>query len=107
MALADSAAILIIEPVEDVVAAVFDDPMATVHAKDLGWGGHFPGATGDAIGPFLSGFAGFLVIADALDQKGLANVGKVYEGVEYLGDPDASSFKSAMNGWGDFSFIRI
>ena len=49
----------------------------------------------------------FLFIADALDQKGLANVGKVYEGVEYLGDPDASSFKSSMNGWGDFSFIRI
>lgn len=67
MALADSASILVIEVIENVMAAVFDDPVTPINGEDLGWVCHFPGATGDAVGQFPTDLSGFFVAVDALD----------------------------------------
>lgn len=107
MALTDPASVLIVETIQDVVTAVFDDPMAAIHRKDLRWRGHLLGAAGNAVGQFSTHFAGFLVAANALDQEGLADVGKIDEFVDCFGDPDAPGLDSAVEGWGGFRPVRL
>ncbi len=47
---ADAAAVLVVVPIEDVVAAVFDGPVATVNLEQTAGIGLLFGATGDAVG---------------------------------------------------------
>ena len=96
MALADPASVLIVEAVEDVVAAVFDDPMPAIDGDDLGWAGHLSWAAGDAVGEFPADLAGFLVIALALDEEGLLDVGKVEVVVDVGGHPNPTGLDAAV-----------
>src|SRR6266545_564730 len=47
---ADAAAVLVVVPIEDVVAAVFDGPVATVDFEQALGIGLCGGSTGDAVG---------------------------------------------------------
>lgn len=98
MTFTDAASVFVVEVVEDVVTAVFDDPMAPIDRENLLRRGHFLGAAGDAVGQFPAGFAGLFVVTDALDQEGLLYMGEIDELVDCLGDPNAPGFNSAMEG---------
>ena len=63
---ADSAAVFIVVPVDDVMAA-FHAPVFAVVAKDLLRARLIRGGTGDAIDDFLAQLAGFLINGFSLD----------------------------------------
>ncbi len=60
MAGADAATILIIVPIQDVVAAVLDGPVPTVDLQDTSGIGLCLGSAGDAVGDFMGAFPGLL-----------------------------------------------
>ena len=93
---ADAAAVLIIVPVEDIMAAVFDAPVATVGSQHALRIGLFRSAAGDTIGDLTGVFTGFFLSGLALDDKGLSEVRKVQVAVESGGDPDFADFDSAV-----------
>jgi len=53
MAFANATTIFIIVPVEDVVATIFDAPVAPVGAQDLLGVGLLGGPTGETVGDFI------------------------------------------------------
>lgn len=92
VASAYAASIFIIVPIKDVVAAVFDTPMAAVGGENALWVGLLRGSAGDAIGEFTGAFAGFFVCAVAFNDKSLSNVGEVEVAVELVCAPDLADF---------------
>jgi len=91
-----SATVFIEIPIQDVVATVFDGPVAAVDGKEL-LGVCLVGlSAGDAVG-YVSGlFSGFFLYRVSLDDKGLPDVREVEVGVEFGGGPDFSGFDPAM-----------
>ena len=89
---ADAAAVLVIVPIDDVMATVFDTPVAAVGSEEaLGVG--LPGCfAGDAVGGFTGVSAGFFVCGFSLDDKGLTDVGEVEIAIEFGGGPDVAGF---------------
>ena len=69
------AAVFVQVPVDDVVAAVFDAPVAAVCFEDPPGVGLLRGAAGDAVGKLAGAFPGFFLDALALDDEGLAHMG--------------------------------
>lgn len=64
---ADTAAVRVIVPVHDVVAAIFDNPMAAVGVKDTAGIGLFLRWAGDAVGDFIGAFAALFFDSFPLD----------------------------------------
>jgi hypothetical protein len=95
---ADAAAVLVVVPIEDVVAAVFDGPVATVDFEQALSIGLLGRSTGDAVGEIVGRFAGLFVDRDSFDGEGLADVGKVEIVVEVGGRPDIARFNASMVG---------
>ena len=93
---ADAAAVFVIVPVEDVVTATLDAPMAAIHLEYLLWSGLIRWPTGEAIGGFAGTFAGFLVDRLAFDDEGLPDVGEVEIGIEGRGGPDFSDLDPSV-----------
>jgi hypothetical protein len=73
----DGAAILVPVPVQNVVTAVFDRPVAAIEAQYAGGVGAVAGMTGQPVDGLGGGLAGFLVHVVALDGEGLADTGKI------------------------------
>ena len=96
IARADTAAILIEVPIDDIVAAIFDGPMAAIGGQDTPWVGLFWRTAGDPQGGFQGQLAGLFVNHLALDQEDLAHMRKVEVGIERRTTPDAPGFDSAM-----------
>ena len=96
IARADAAAVFIIVPIENVMATIFDTPVATVGGKDALRVGLLRGSAGDAVGDFTGGLAAFFINGLPLDGKCLSDVGKVQIAVEFGGGPDFADFDTAM-----------
>ena len=91
-----AAAVFIEIPVQDVVATVFNSPVATVDGEEL-LGVCFAGlSAGDAVGDFFGLFSALFVYGFSFDDKGLLDMGEVEIGVEFGGGPDFSGFDAAM-----------
>ena len=99
MALAYPAAVFVIIPIDNVMAAVFDAPVATVGGKHALRVGLLRSSAGNAIGDFTGVFAGFFICGLPLDKKSLSDVRKVQIAVEFGCGPDLSDFDPAMIRW--------
>ncbi len=93
---ANAAPILIEVPVDDLVATVFDGPMAAIDFEEALWSGLFGRAAGDPECGFERSLLAFLVDHLALDQEDLADVREVDLGIEGGTAPNPSGFDSPM-----------
>ena len=93
------AAVLVIVPIDNVMTAVFDTPVATVGGKHALRVGLIRGTAGNAIGKFTGIFTGFFICGLPLDEKRLADVRKVQIAIEFGGGPDLSNFDPAVIRW--------
>jgi len=87
-----AATVFIIVPIDNVMTAVFDAPVAAVGGKNAFCVGLLRGPTGDAIGDFTGEFTAFFICGLALDEKSLSNMGKVQIAVEFSCGPDFADF---------------
>jgi hypothetical protein len=96
--MADSyaAAVFVIVPIDDVMATVFDTPVATVGCKHTLRVGLLRSSAGDAIGDFTGYSPVFLSVALPLDEKSLSDVRKVQIAVEFGCGPDFADFYSTV-----------
>ena len=92
------AAILVIVPINDVVAAVLDNPVLTVDLEHMLRVGLFASSTGNSIGNIQRAFAGLFLYAVPLDDECLSDVREVEVRVELRGCPDLSGFDSSVIG---------
>ena len=91
-----SAAVFVIVPIDNVMTAVFDAPMATVGGKHALRVGLLSSSAGNAIGNITGVFTGFFISRLALDGKSLPDMGKVQIVVELGCRPDFADFDSAV-----------
>ena len=86
-------------PVDEVVAAILDDPVSAIGGEDVRWIGLLGSVTGDAKGVLDGDLAGLLVQHFALDHESLADMREIEIGVERRAAPDATGFNAAVIGW--------
>ena len=96
MALAYPAAVFVIVPIDNVMTAVFDAPVATVGGKNALRGGFLRSSAGNAVGDFTGVFTGFFIYGLPLDEKSLSDVRKVQVAVEFGCGPDFADFDPAV-----------
>ena len=96
MALTYPAAVFVIVPIDNVMTAVFDAPVAAVGGKHALRVGLLRGSAGDAICDFTREFTGFFICEFALDDKSLSDVRKVQIAVEFGCGPDFADFDAAV-----------
>ncbi len=94
-----SAAVFVVVPVNDVMATVFDSPVAAVGGKYALRISLFRRSAGNAIGDFTGILTGFLICGLALYEKGLSNVREVQIVVEFGSDPNFAGFDPAVIRW--------
>lgn len=87
-----AATVFVIVPVDNVMTAVFDAPVAAVGGKNVLSVGLLRGSAGYAIGNFAGVFTAFFVCGLPLDDKSLSDMGKVQIAVECSGGPDFADF---------------
>ena len=92
------AAVFVIVPIDNVMTAVFDAPVAAVGGKHALRVGLLSSSTGNAIGDFTGVLAGFFICELALDDKSLSDVRKVQIAVEFGCGPDFADFDAAVIG---------
>ncbi len=95
---ADARAILVEVPVEDVVAAILDSPVAAIGGEDALGAGLFRRLTGDTKSVFDSDFTGLLEHDLAFGHKNLADMRKVDERIQRRAAPDTTGFDPAVIG---------
>ena len=100
-------AILIIVPINDVMAAVLNSPVLTVDLEHMLRAGLFGSPTGNAIGNIERTFAGLFLYAVPLDDECLSNVRKVEVLVEFRGCPDLPGFDSSVIGRRMLNELRL
>jgi hypothetical protein len=88
--------ILIVIPVDDIVAAVLDSPVAAIDLKESLCVGLVGRPAGNSMDDFIGIFAGFLINTVTFDDKGLSDVRKVQVAIELGGGPDFSRFNTSM-----------
>jgi len=96
MALAYAASVFVIVPIDNVMTAVFDAPVATVGGKHALRVGLLRSSAGNAIGDFTGVFTGFFICGLPLDEKSLSDVRKVQIAVEFGCGPDCADFDPAV-----------
>jgi hypothetical protein len=96
MSLAYPAAVFVIVPIDNVMATVFDTPVATVGGKHALRVGLLRSSARNAIGNFTGVFSGFFIGGFPLDDKSLSDVRKVQIVVEFGCDPDFADFDPAV-----------
>jgi hypothetical protein len=92
------AAVFVIVPIDNVMTAVFDAPVAAIGGKHAFGVSLLRGPAGNAIGKFTGVFTGFFICELALDDKSLSDVRKVQIVVEFRCGPDFTDFDTAMIG---------
>lgn len=90
------AAVFVIVPIDNVMTAVFDAPMAAVGGKHALRVGLFSSSAGNAIGDVTGVICGFFIGGLALDDKSLSDMWKVQIVVEFSCGPDFADFDSAV-----------
>ncbi len=96
MALAYPAAVFVVVPIDNVMTAVFDAPVATVGGKNALRVGLLRSSAGNAIGDFTGVFTGFFICGLPLDEKSLSDVRKVQIAVEFGCGPNFADFDAAV-----------
>ena len=96
MANAYAAAVFVIVPIDNVMTAVFDAPVAAVGGKNALSVGLCRGSAGDTIGQFTGVFTAFFICGFPLDDKSLSDVGKIQIAVEFGRGPDFADFDPAV-----------
>jgi len=96
MSRTNAAAVFVIVPTDNVVATVFNTPVAPVGCKNALGVGLLRGSAGDAVGDFTGVLAVFFVGGFSLDDKRLSDVGKVQIGIEFGCGPDFADFDAAV-----------
>jgi len=89
-------AIFIVIPIDNVMAAILDAPMAAVHGENTLWIGLLRRSTGNAIGEITGSFAGLFLYGMSFDDERLSNVRKIEVVIEFGCGPDLSGFDSPM-----------
>ena len=85
-------------PVDDVVAAILDDPVPAIGGEYALGIGLFGRPTGDAKRVFDGDLTALLVHHLALDHKNLADMREIEIGIERRAAPDTTSFNPAVIG---------
>ena len=96
MASAYATAVFVIVPIDNVMTAVFDAPVAAVGGKNALSVSLFRRSAGDAIGDFTRVFTTLFVCGFSLDDKCLSNMRKVQIVVEFRCGPDFADFDAAV-----------
>lgn len=96
MAFTDSASVLIKVPVKNVMATVFDGPMAPVGGEYFGGIGLVRRSAVNAIGYFTGDFAGFVADGFSFDGEGLTDMREVQIVVQFGCSPYFSSVDAAV-----------
>ena len=91
-----AAAVFVIVPIDNVMTAVFDAPVAAVGGKYVLRVGLFSSSAGNTIGDVTGVCTSFFISGLALDDKSLSDVGKVQIVVELGCGPDFADFNSAV-----------
>src|SRR5208283_5488248 len=79
----DTTAVLIIVPIENVVATVLDRPVAAIDLENALRASVGGGSTGEAVGDFAGSLTGLFLGHVPLDDESLSHVGKVEIAVEF------------------------
>ena len=95
-------AVLILGSVPDMMAAILDLPMATSQRQQLFWIGFRGGQACETIGHPIVDLVVFHVHGNTLDEKSLAEMGKV-DACRLGGNGDFTDFEPAMPDVGGFS----
>jgi len=98
VARADATAIFIIGPIEDIVAAVLNGPVAAIDVEDTLRVGFLHRAARNAVCDFTRAFAALFVFELPFDGKGLSDMRKAKVAVEFGGGPDLADFDAPMVG---------
>jgi hypothetical protein len=107
MAGTNATTVLVIVPIKDIMAAVFDTPVTAIGVEDALGIGLIRRAAGDPIGDFLGKSAGFFIDDFPFDNESLLDVREIEVGVKFGGRPDFASFNSAMVGRGIVNELRF
>ena len=91
-----AAAIFVIVPIDNVMAAVFDAPVAAVGGQHALSVGLLRGPTGDAIGDFTGVFTTFFICGLTLDNESLRHVREVEIAIEFGCGPYFADFNAAV-----------
>lgn len=106
MSFADAAPVFIEVPIKNVMATVFDGPMAPVGGEYF-FGISLIGRPAvDAIGDFTGYFSGFFVNRFPFDGERLADVREVQIGVQFGCDPDFAGVDATVIAGGRFNEVR-
>lgn len=92
----DATAVLLIVPIENVVATVLDRPVPAVDLENALRVSLLGGSAGKAVGDFSGSLTGLCLEAIALDDKGLSHVRKVEVVIEFSGGPDLAGFEASV-----------
>ena len=90
------AAVFVIVPIDNVMTAIFDAPVAAIGIKHALRVSLLRGPAGNAIGEFAGVFTGFFICEVALNDKSLSEVRKVQIAVEFRCGPDFADFDAAV-----------
>ena len=91
-----TAAVFIKVPIQYIVAAVLDSPMAAVNGKELLGIGFIGFSAGDTEGDIVGGFSCLFFDRFPFDHEGLSHMGEVEIGIELGGGPDFTGFDPTM-----------
>src|SRR5437899_9267238 len=106
MAGTDATAVLIIVPIDHVVATL-DHPMPPVDLEHALRAGFFPRAAGEAVRNFQRALAALFVRAVPLDDERLAHMRKIEITVQFRGRPDLAGFDASVVWRGDRKSTRL
>lgn len=95
MAGTNAAAVFVIVPIDDVVAA-FHAPVPSVVLKHMLRAGLFHGCAGDAIGSLEAFLTAFLVDRFTFYHERLVHMRKIQIVIQRRGDPELSRFNTPM-----------
>ena len=96
VASAYAAAIFIVVPIDNIVAAVLDAPVTAVDVKKTLGIGLIRGSAGDTVRDFDGLFAGLFLYGVPFDDESLSDMGKIEILVEFVCGPDLADFDPAM-----------
>src|SRR5437660_5029924 len=106
MAGTDATAVLIIVPIDHVVATL-DHPMPPVDLEHALRAGFFPRAAGEAVRNFQRALAALFVRAVPLDDERLAHMRKIEITVQFRGRPDLAGFDASVVWRGVLDKMRL